>query len=366
MRWLPKRIALCFARPPFGLQLAATNAGDAALSRLDTAPYLPPDHFQRNSATSSIAILCLLRPFAASALCASLISGVISFSAKRAMLYFLRATKMRKPPRPILCLIAAGCALLLLLSRRIVEQVYPDYVAIAGQTGWTWSDERATPDFYAAHLDPAYRIESTAEPWHRVFTLWRGQRRVYDWIGNDATVFTIVGRRLYYADLNLASCGGSVVAVDVGTGSQLWREPLLAVGDWSHSKYGNEMNLPADGRIVTVFGKESCGRYVEIKDTATGRTLGHRAYDDYGTLPMQYNAYPPPEDLSRVRLLRSMRVALSLAFLAVVIPPWLARARQSRRVRSGRCPACGYDLRQSTGRCPECGTPFPADARPIL
>lgn len=32
-----------------------------------------------------------------------------------------------------------------------------------------------------------------------------------------------------------------------------------------------------------------------------------------------------------------------------------SRVRTRRRRASGRCPACGYDLRASPGRCPECG-----------
>ena len=34
----------------------------------------------------------------------------------------------------------------------------------------------------------------------------------------------------------------------------------------------------------------------------------------------------------------------------------LAHMRDRRRIFSGLCPSCGYDLRASVGRCPECGT----------
>ena len=59
---------------------------------------------------------------------------------------------------------------------------------------------------------------------------------------------------------------------------------------------------------------------------------------------------------------RSTFVPLWFVALATAVPPawWVHRSRRRRRarerVRRGRCPACGYDLRATPGRCPECGT----------
>lgn len=103
--------------------------------------------------------------------------------------------EMPKRSGSILWLLVVASALLLVLSRWIVELVYPDYVAIAEKTTWTWSDERATADFCAARLGPAYRLESTPDSEgnaKRVATDMRHRRRAR--VGRKST-FAAKSRR---------------------------------------------------------------------------------------------------------------------------------------------------------------------------
>jgi hypothetical protein len=45
-----------------------------------------------------------------------------------------------------------------------------------------------------------------------------------------------------------------------------------------------------------------------------------------------------------------------VATLSILPARWLAlRVRQRRRIESGRCTTCGYDVRATPDRCPECG-----------
>jgi hypothetical protein len=56
--------------------------------------------------------------------------------------------------------------------------------------------------------------------------------------------------------------------------------------------------------------------------------------------------------------------AVPSALLLFFVLLRVRRHRGERWLASGRCRACGYDLRASVGRCPECGEVFTANRSP--
>ena len=68
-----------------------------------------------------------------------------------------------------------------------------------------------------------------------------------------------------------------------------------------------------------------------------------------------FTVHPPDHrEPIRVLLVSDWLAAVVTAAMPTV---WAGRRlRRRRRAVTGRCPACGYDLRASPERCPECGT----------
>jgi len=188
----------------------------------------------------------------------------------RALLYLLTAAY----------LLASGTA-----SSRIEAQDLSksgiDYQKAADSAIWDWKDAEANPLWCIGRAGAKYSIVMVSEPSDReslTFKIFHGDKEVYTWGGHVNTVFRILEDRLYYARFHPSASGGRVVAVDLSTGKELWDSPLQGIGPRAHSAYLNLMNLDASFKVVEVWGNESMGRYLEIKDVTTGKTVGHRIF----------------------------------------------------------------------------------------
>ena len=156
-----------------------------------------------------------------------------------------------------------------------------DYQKTADPTDWGWVDSKASPLWCISQSGDKYGIVMVSEPGDRhslTFKVLLGEKEVYSWSGHVQTVFRIQEDRLYYARFLRSGSGGRVVAVDLGTGKELWDSPLQGIGLVSHSTYRNQMILDANFEVVMVWGNESLGRYLEFKDVTTGKTVGHRIF----------------------------------------------------------------------------------------
>jgi hypothetical protein len=175
--------------------------------------------------------------------------------------------------------------------------------AVAENKEWSWSDDRANPQYSAEHLGDGYKAEISlmpADPQSVAIRLIHGGSGAYSWKGHGRSVFVQRDDVLYYADFSPMSSGCTLVAVDLRAGRRLWKTGLWGIGPRGHSQYLNLINLAFDGKYVVVYGNEMVGRYIELVDAATGRTAGHRLVaknekqPDVGRKPIQADAKGRP------------------------------------------------------------------------
>jgi len=119
------------------------------------------------------------------------------------------------------------------------------------------------------------------------FKFERDGKEVLTLPGHTGSVFRTVKNLLYFAHFPTYSSGSTVAAYDLTTGKRLWETKLNAVGNPSHSAYGNKVtmglsslhDLDKEGEgIVSITGRESFGDYIEILDRSTGKVLAHKVY----------------------------------------------------------------------------------------
>jgi hypothetical protein len=151
--------------------------------------------------------------------------------------------------------------------------------ALAGKTPWSWPSETATPEACARSFGGGYEVDIVEPPapssYPRIRVRQDGEE-IIAWRAHSASVFVRHGDMLYYADFHPNATGCAIVAYNLQRREELWKTPLLGRGPVSHSMYTNRVNLKVDRNRLIVFGDEASGRYIEILNAATGRTVAHR------------------------------------------------------------------------------------------
>jgi hypothetical protein len=156
-----------------------------------------------------------------------------------------------------------------------------DYQKMADAARWLPPEEEGFLRCLAHQLSD-YQVEVIRRKgarWEATIRVSDGGKEVYSWDAHLSTVFAEWDGILYYADFNPNATGCAIVAHDLKDRKRLWRAELKGIGPVSHSKYFNDVRLePVNNEVLAVYGKESFGRYVEIVDRKTGKTVGHKVF----------------------------------------------------------------------------------------
>lgn len=158
-----------------------------------------------------------------------------------------------------------------------------DYQWLADGTKWKWDEDQK--------FLPFGRIETVENvPGELIFTVSKDGCDVFSFKGHRFTVGKVRTdgdmpiNRLYFADYSMSKPGGQMVAVNLVTGKEIWRTDLEALGEsknvQGYQRYQNRLNLDVGPDCIIIRGKESSGRYIEVKNIKTGDTIGHRIYDE--------------------------------------------------------------------------------------
>lgn len=182
------------------------------------------------------------------------------------------------PPAALLFFAVVG----LVQAAPVPKKTVKDYQKLADETEWKFPERKAVADRLADELK-GYQAKVIAEEGASITVRISDDKKneLLKWETHSWAVFAQRDGVLYYTDFSPWSSGCAVVAFDLNAKKQLWRADLKGLGGIDHSKYRNEVRMEVlDGDTLRVFGKESAGRYVEFVDRGTGKTIGHKVFDE--------------------------------------------------------------------------------------
>jgi hypothetical protein len=149
--------------------------------------------------------------------------------------------------------------------------------------GLAWKDPGDQPQRSLAAQIPDYLLEirvtnSRDERTTDIAITDRG-RVLCSWQERGHGVALVRDGVVFRADYDQITSGCTIVAVNLKAGRELWRATLRGLGPIDHSKYHNRVWMePVDDSVFAVYGHESAGKYVELVDWKSGKTLGHKVF----------------------------------------------------------------------------------------
>ena len=152
--------------------------------------------------------------------------------------------------------------------------------SIAPDDKWRWSDDRSNILSYLMAGSQIYDIalnRPAGKPtrWLINVVISRDGRDLYTWESHHEGAFVVDGDTLVHSTHQPMATGCSISSVDLKTGKTLWTTHLTGIGPISHSRYRNRINLEVSKGLVTVYGNETGGQYIEKLDLASGKVTSN-------------------------------------------------------------------------------------------
>lgn len=139
---------------------------------------------------------------------------------------------------------------------------------------WKWSDDQASILHYFMNASgdyPVQLIRDNDAGWNEVGVRIGGEEDLLlEFQTHREGAFVFADTIIIYAVFSMYASGCELRACDLEAGEEIWRRPLLGIGEISHSKYRNRINLEVRKDNVIVYGNEFGGKYIEVLDVKTG------------------------------------------------------------------------------------------------
>ena len=101
--------------------------------------------------------------------------------------------------------------------------------------------------------------------------IWEGKN-----VFADTVFLHIEGNVLFAAFYSQSSTGCKILALNLSSNQNLWEKQLQGLGSVGHSRYRNRVQMILTDNKLVVFGWESGGKYIEVRNPASGDLILNR------------------------------------------------------------------------------------------